>query len=654
MRARLIFASVLVVSLSLFLSLILATQGAEPVQASTSPDTISAPPSPPDLPPLFEQYFSTTHSIPSAKATIVILEQQGNRLGVGNSVVLAVRISPRSPPTSTINWMVLSGAGDFTPLSELEDTVRFTLLTPGPISHDTSGVVVGVGFWAGGSYVSDMISIPLDKINFSRPYIRNFTLHSGNKPFPEPGDIVTVSLEHALPPSYTLVYEQIVPSTIFTDIETFEPVWFGAVAIYRDPNEQLVLDSFFEPFALPFSKDRDNNDIPDLVDQEYAKILALKQKPAPIPPPNDPWRALKVLLGNMIGTSLWPFPELTFDANCEPSTFGYYQWNGSKVNDLQFCPDAFVTPLQFWVTFCHEMKHWWDEKIVGIHQDHKEVEKFGWRCGTMFWPSWTDLDRTIYEQMDPPIEPPLTLDVPWGSQVEWEITLKNESESFALENPQIRLKTLMASNGQYVTGDILGGGISVGADGLVSTVAIGDDVQLIPVGQGRPDAIVIHPGPNGVLDTPPGGDDTIFPSEDRVTSGANGIIETAAQGDDIQVIPKGLGYTSTTFMPMAIGAGPDGIVNSTPSGDDQLIPPPNLPIRNLQFTTPTSIPAKGEGTATVSFAVARRMPGNAWSTGVILMVLELTGERGGETYQDTIEVALLMPPKTYLPAVIKE
>jgi hypothetical protein len=601
------------------------------------------------------QEFTTTHALEPIDVEIVALSLTDSGLGVGETITLTAHTSPPLSQThGMLNWTILSGDGTVdcgAPICTTE-VASLTLKHPGPISHDTSGVVVGVEYVAGSHTVSDTLSIPLNEPVYHWPYIRNFTLHFGGKPFPEPGDTVTITLEHALPPGYVLISEHVEPASIVTDTETFVSVQLVAQAEYQDPWRQSFFDVFVEVFELPFSYDRDHNGTPDLVDDHFNAAWASLQVMPLVPPSNDVWRAPKALVAQMIRIPFWPFPSFTFDPNCEPSVFGYYQWNGSRVNDLQLCPKAFITPLQFWVTLCHEMKHWWDEKIVGKHQNHKDVERFGWWCGQLFWPFWTDIDKEIFRRMDPPVDPPPTFNVLWGSHVTWTLTLSNTNATYPLENLQFRLKSVMSSGGQYATGDTLGGGISVGANGLADTTAAGDDVQLIPVGQGRPHAIVIHPGTNGQLDTTPGGDDTVFPSEDRLTSGANGIVETSAQSDDVQVIPVGMGYTSTTFMPLAIGAGPNGLLDSAPQPDDQVVPPPSLPIMNLQVTTPISIPAGGQGTVRVAFDVADSIPG-ASGSGVVQMVFELTAQQGGGLRRETFEIFLFLPPKVYLPLVFK-
>lgn len=53
------------------------------------------------------------------------------------------------------------------------------------------------------------------------------------------------------------------------------------------------------------------------------------------------------------------------------------------------------------------------------------------------------------------------------------------------------------------------GEVTTGADGICDTAASGDDVQVIPVGQGEPDTVAIFPGSDGVLQSTAGGDDEV-------------------------------------------------------------------------------------------------------------------------------------------------
>ena len=51
-------------------------------------------------------------------------------------------------------------------------------------------------------------------------------------------------------------------------------------------------------------------------------------------------------------------------------------------------------------------------------------------------------------------------------------------------------------------------GVSSGPDGICDTTALAGDTQVFPVGQGQPDQLCVGLGPNGILDTIAGGDDT--------------------------------------------------------------------------------------------------------------------------------------------------
>jgi hypothetical protein len=114
--------------------------------------------------------------------------------------------------------------------------------------------------------------------------------------------------------------------------------------------------------------------------------------------------------------------------------------------------------------------------------------------------------------------------------------------------------------------------INSGANGIAQTTAIEDDIQVIPVGHGEPNQIAIAAGTNGILDTDPNEDDTKFGS--MIYTGVDGICNTIALGDDVQIIPLGKGKPYSTI----ITAGPDNFMHSADdnsgnnrlNGDDQL------------------------------------------------------------------------------------
>jgi cysteine-rich repeat protein len=107
-----------------------------------------------------------------------------------------------------------------------------------------------------------------------------------------------------------------------------------------------------------------------------------------------------------------------------------------------------------------------------------------------------------------------------------------------------------------------------------STAALGDDVQVVPVGDAvNLNDVVVAPGRNGVLDTTPSGTD--YNSEGmRILAGSDGTSDSTAEGDDVQVFAAG------TF-PLAPGAvvvaaGPDGILDTVPGGDDEMTGPDGI------------------------------------------------------------------------------
>lgn len=91
-----------------------------------------------------------------------------------------------------------------------------------------------------------------------------------------------------------------------------------------------------------------------------------------------------------------------------------------------------------------------------------------------------------------------------------------------------------------------------------------DDVQVIPVGNGRPDRVCITAGVDTGLDTPPAGDDMIVGTS--IMTGANGICDTIASVDDVQVIPFHQGEPNQ----ICVSPGPNGILETTPRYDDSV------------------------------------------------------------------------------------
>jgi hypothetical protein len=89
-----------------------------------------------------------------------------------------------------------------------------------------------------------------------------------------------------------------------------------------------------------------------------------------------------------------------------------------------------------------------------------------------------------------------------------------------------------------------------------------DDETVIPLGGGQPRQVCVAAGPNGVLDTTAAqGDET---AGNTVTTGVDGICRTAAAGDDVQVIPVGQGKPHA----LCIAKGANGFVDSRRQGDD--------------------------------------------------------------------------------------
>jgi hypothetical protein len=89
-----------------------------------------------------------------------------------------------------------------------------------------------------------------------------------------------------------------------------------------------------------------------------------------------------------------------------------------------------------------------------------------------------------------------------------------------------------------------------------------DDVQAIAVGQGQPGQICISPGPNGVLNTTAALGDVRVGN--NITTGADGICQTTKAGDDSQVIPVNQGKPNVA----CVTAGANGFRDTVPVGND--------------------------------------------------------------------------------------
>lgn len=105
-----------------------------------------------------------------------------------------------------------------------------------------------------------------------------------------------------------------------------------------------------------------------------------------------------------------------------------------------------------------------------------------------------------------------------------------------------------------------------GGNGVADTVKVGDDIQVVPVGEPvEPGAVIIAPGPNGTIETTPAVDELIPQSIIEPTSGGDGIVNTTAQGDDIQVVDPGetVGPGQLIILP-----GANEVLDTTAVADD--------------------------------------------------------------------------------------
>ncbi len=107
--------------------------------------------------------------------------------------------------------------------------------------------------------------------------------------------------------------------------------------------------------------------------------------------------------------------------------------------------------------------------------------------------------------------------------------------------------------------------ISAGNNFALDSVIAGDDLLLLATALGD----VITTGPDGILDTPRLGDDIILnPSvPSGILAGLNKIANSIAIGDDIQLVP--VDTTGLTIGTIVVDPGENGVLDTPTSGDDQ-------------------------------------------------------------------------------------
>lgn len=114
-----------------------------------------------------------------------------------------------------------------------------------------------------------------------------------------------------------------------------------------------------------------------------------------------------------------------------------------------------------------------------------------------------------------------------------------------------------------------------GGDGTAATTANpdSDDVQLVGVGKGvMPGQPVIGPGPDGIIDTTPEGDEYVSTKGPSIvaTEMATAASVVATSSDDVQLIAQG---DPVAEGDVVIGAGPDGVLQTMPSGTEKIRTP---------------------------------------------------------------------------------
>jgi hypothetical protein len=98
------------------------------------------------------------------------------------------------------------------------------------------------------------------------------------------------------------------------------------------------------------------------------------------------------------------------------------------------------------------------------------------------------------------------------------------------------------------------------ANGTADVLAREDDVQATPFGATgvQPGQVILLPGPNGVIDSP-------LQAILEPASGGDGLANTTAVGDDIQSTAVGAAAQPRDII---ILPGPNGVIDSVPAGDD--------------------------------------------------------------------------------------
>ena len=135
--------------------------------------------------------------------------------------------------------------------------------------------------------------------------------------------------------------------------------------------------------------------------------------------------------------------------------------------------------------------------------------------------------------------------------------------------------------------DVLQGNvITAGPDGIAQTWAQGNDVQVIPVGQGQPFSACVNTGPDGIADSVAAdGDEQRIPlgqgepHQAGIDDGGDGVLDVAerpnqgAIGGDDEVV----GLTVTTgangILESWVSVGNQGVISVMTS--DELLPIPN-------------------------------------------------------------------------------
>ena len=156
-----------------------------------------------------------------------------------------------------------------------------------------------------------------------------------------------------------------------------------------------------------------------------------------------------------------------------------------------------------------------------------------------------------------------------GSCIAWSQLFHQVLEAEGITGSQIFMILPYMANSPGADGFLVknwnfGKHIRTGPNGVNNSTNATDDLATVANGNGKPNQSCVGPGPDGVLNSVRGVDDFVLGTQ--ILTGQNGKCESTKAGDDVQIIPVGQGLPNT----VAVTPGANGTLNSTASGDDDV------------------------------------------------------------------------------------